>query len=189
MTISAALPSGSTHDHASGLLHVAGLSKRYGEQRALTDISFSVDAGEVLGLIRAQRRRKTALLETSPACSRPTPVLFAGAEPLSRCGGAANSCSISRTGCVHGRISTSQRVCRCVLHGGLWPAGELRGRDRGRARARSGPAQAGPCVVEGLRPPADAGARVAHSPSVAADGRAVRRLRSAADPRDHGRAP
>src|SRR5215207_4443233 len=64
MTISAALPSGSTHDHASGLLHVAGLSKRYGEQRALTDISFSVDAGEVLGLIGPNGAGKTTLLET-----------------------------------------------------------------------------------------------------------------------------
>jgi branched-chain amino acid transport system ATP-binding protein len=33
------------------LMQVEGLAKRYGDQRALSDISFAVHAGEVLGLI------------------------------------------------------------------------------------------------------------------------------------------
>src|SRR5262249_46575059 len=38
-------------------------SKRYGEQRALADISFAVNAGEVLGLIGPNGAGKTTLME------------------------------------------------------------------------------------------------------------------------------
>src|SRR5262249_24800368 len=41
----------------------AGLCKRYGEQRALVDISFAVNAGEVLGLIGPNGAGKTTLME------------------------------------------------------------------------------------------------------------------------------
>src|SRR5258705_4123398 len=45
------------------LLRVAGLTKRYGDQAALADISFDVKAGEVLGLIGPNGAGKTTLLE------------------------------------------------------------------------------------------------------------------------------
>ena len=51
MTVSSATLLDRTAGHAPALMQVAGLCKRYGEQRALADISFTVNAGEVLGLI------------------------------------------------------------------------------------------------------------------------------------------
>jgi ABC-2 type transport system ATP-binding protein len=45
------------------LVHVQGLAKRYGDQRALSDISFAVHAGEVLGLIGPNGAGKTTLME------------------------------------------------------------------------------------------------------------------------------
>jgi ABC-type multidrug transport system ATPase subunit len=45
------------------LMQVDGLAKRYGDQRALTDISFAVDAGEVLGLIGPNGAGKTTLMQ------------------------------------------------------------------------------------------------------------------------------
>jgi ABC-2 type transport system ATP-binding protein len=52
-----------TADYAPALMQVAGLAKRYGEQRALADISFAVNAGEVLGLIGPNGAGKTTLME------------------------------------------------------------------------------------------------------------------------------
>jgi len=49
---------------ASALMQVLGLSKRYGEQRALADVTFAVEAGEVLGLIGPNGAGKTSLLES-----------------------------------------------------------------------------------------------------------------------------
>jgi len=48
----------------SSLLEISGLSKRYGDQRALADISFDVPARQILGLIGPNGAGKTTLLET-----------------------------------------------------------------------------------------------------------------------------
>src|SRR5947208_11717634 len=48
---------------AQVLMQVEGLAKRYGEQRALSGISFAVKAGEVLGLIGPNGAGKTTLME------------------------------------------------------------------------------------------------------------------------------
>jgi ABC-2 type transport system ATP-binding protein len=51
-------------EQAVASLQIARLSKRYGEQRALLDVSFDVRAREVLGLIGPNGAGKTTLLET-----------------------------------------------------------------------------------------------------------------------------
>src|SRR5947207_3804312 len=65
MTVSApeVMSRSRTADYAPALMQVAGLAKRYGEQCALADISFAVDAGEVLGLIGPNGAGKTTLME------------------------------------------------------------------------------------------------------------------------------
>jgi ABC-type multidrug transport system ATPase subunit len=63
MTVSSAILLDRTTGHAPALMQVAGLCKRYGEQRALADISFAVNAGEVLGLIGPNGAGKTTLME------------------------------------------------------------------------------------------------------------------------------
>jgi ABC-2 type transport system ATP-binding protein len=50
-------------EQAAASMQIAGLSKRYGEQRALIDVSFDVRAREVLGLIGPNGAGKTTLLE------------------------------------------------------------------------------------------------------------------------------
>jgi ABC-2 type transport system ATP-binding protein len=63
MTGSTAIQSDRTAAYAPALMEVAGVTKRYGEQRALADISFAVNPGEVLGLIGPNGAGKTSLLE------------------------------------------------------------------------------------------------------------------------------
>src|SRR5947209_8100669 len=49
--------------HATVLMRVAGLSKRYGDQQALADVSFDVPSNEIVGLIGPNGAGKTTLLE------------------------------------------------------------------------------------------------------------------------------
>jgi ABC-type multidrug transport system ATPase subunit len=49
--------------HSSVLMRVDGLSKRYGDQQALADVSFDVYGNEILGLIGPNGAGKTTLLE------------------------------------------------------------------------------------------------------------------------------
>jgi ABC-2 type transport system ATP-binding protein len=52
-----------SHDDVAPLLAVSGLSKRFGEQVALSEVSFAVEPGEVLGIIGPNGAGKTTLLE------------------------------------------------------------------------------------------------------------------------------
>jgi ABC-type multidrug transport system ATPase subunit len=54
---------GNIAGQATVLMRVAGLSKRYGDQQALADVSFDVRANEILGLIGPNGAGKTTLLE------------------------------------------------------------------------------------------------------------------------------
>src|SRR3989449_9981505 len=62
MTASSAMLEG-TADRSPALMQVAGLTKRYGEQRALSNVSFNVHPRELLGLIGPNGAGKTTLME------------------------------------------------------------------------------------------------------------------------------
>ena len=62
------------------LLRVAGLAKRYGDETALADVAFDVQAGEILGLIGPNGAGKTTLLEAVAG------LLPADAGDISWCG-------------------------------------------------------------------------------------------------------
>jgi branched-chain amino acid transport system ATP-binding protein len=63
-------------DHSAGdaaaLMQVAGVTKRYGDQRALADVSFAVNAGEVLGLIGPNGAGKTTVVNLVSGVIPPT---------------------------------------------------------------------------------------------------------------------
>jgi ATPase subunit of ABC transporter with duplicated ATPase domains len=56
---------------AQVLMQVEGLAKRYGDQRALSGISFAVNAGEVLGLIGPNGAGKTTLFKMITGQDKP----------------------------------------------------------------------------------------------------------------------
>src|SRR5438128_6500051 len=64
MTASSVIRSVHVAEHAAASMQITGLSKRYGEQRALIDVSFDVHTREGLGLIGPNGAGKTTLLET-----------------------------------------------------------------------------------------------------------------------------
>ena len=63
MTVSTTTGAEDMHHYTTVLLRVAGLSKRYGEQQALADVSFVVRSNEIVGLIGPNGAGKTTLLE------------------------------------------------------------------------------------------------------------------------------
>ena len=63
MSTPTAIPTDRLAANAPVLMHVAAITKRYGDQHALADMSLDVHAGEVLGLIGPNGAGKTTLLE------------------------------------------------------------------------------------------------------------------------------
>src|SRR4029450_5142450 len=60
-TILGSCPAGAARN--KGVIHARNLTKRYGRLTALSDVSFSVRPGEVLGLIGPNGSGKTTLFE------------------------------------------------------------------------------------------------------------------------------
>ena len=108
MTGSTAIQRDRTAAYAPALMEVSGVTKRYGEQRALADISFAVNAGEVLGLIGPNGAGKTTLAgsDRRPG-ARGRRSRFSGAVRPLPCRTVASSCSTCPTGCAPGKTSMS----------------------------------------------------------------------------------
>ena len=66
----------------SALLRVEGLSRRFGGVRAVDDVSFAVEEGEVVGLIGPNGAGKTTVINLLSGLLRPSAggVTFAGAR-------------------------------------------------------------------------------------------------------------
>ena len=105
MTGSTAIQQDRTAAYARALMEVSGVTKRYGEQRALADISFAVNPGEVLGLIGPNGAGKTTLLEAIAGLVPVDDGRISGAAPPLPCRTVANSCSTCPTGCAPGKTS------------------------------------------------------------------------------------
>ena len=175
-------------ERAPALMQVAGLSKRYGEQRAFIDVSFDVRAGEVLGPDRSEwSRQDNTAGDKSPVSFRPM-----------------RARSLARRAAAHAhrrdiifylpdglRPWDDQFVVRVVeFFAAVYGHGQSRVAETIRSVGPFASAeQARQRIIERIWPSADAGARAAHAAAGASHGRAVRWLRSAADARDHGRAP
>jgi ABC-type multidrug transport system ATPase subunit len=63
MTVLTTVRAENVAGQAAVLMRVAGLSKRYGDQQALTEVSFDVATNEIVGLIGPNGAGKTTLLE------------------------------------------------------------------------------------------------------------------------------
>jgi ABC-2 type transport system ATP-binding protein len=92
---------------ATALMRVAAFNKRYGDQCALADVSFAVNAGEALGLIGPNGAGKTTLLEAIAGLVPVDSGEVLGATGRCHRQNAASICSIFRTEC--GRGPTNMR--------------------------------------------------------------------------------
>lgn len=58
--------------HTQSLLHVRGLSKRYGQTLAVDNLSFQMDGGEIVGLVGPNGAGKTTVLRCCVGILRPS---------------------------------------------------------------------------------------------------------------------
>jgi len=62
----------SAHGFGRAIIEVEGLSKHYGDVRAVDDVSFSVAEGEILGLLGHNGAGKTTTIRMLTGRARPT---------------------------------------------------------------------------------------------------------------------
>jgi energy-coupling factor transporter ATP-binding protein EcfA2 len=91
---------------AAPLIEVTGLSKRYGDQIAIKDVSFVASAGEIVGIIGPNGAGKTTLLETLAG------LIPADSGVLSGEHVAAIRSFMSPTACVHIKTISPQTFYR-----------------------------------------------------------------------------
>jgi ABC-type multidrug transport system ATPase subunit len=82
---------------AQPVLEVVSLSKRHGDQPALSDVGLTIREGEVLGLIGPNGAGKTTLLESIAGLLPVDTAGFSGAPGHCRRNAAGTRCSICRT--------------------------------------------------------------------------------------------